>query len=369
MQQQEFIKPKLDGARFDGHSIPLELLKDFAVLEEMLIEVAKWKFRQQFPNRERVLRNFTAGIELHLAQVEEGSAIPAIVLAFSTLLPPQNVVYLDQAREEIISAISSAERGEVPTLPAPLLSYFDRFGRGLKENESMTFADAGGRPVHLTPDVRQRLIRAAHVPEWTEEAALRGRISEMDQARGSFELELFDGTKLQGPLSEQARGTLLQAFEQYREGRTVMVQAVAKRTQQQRLKSIELVQHISILDKLDVPTRLHELSKLEDGWLNGLGVAPGSRQLTQLGELFDTYFAVDLLLPHIYPTAEGGVQAEWSIDDWEASLEVDLQTFEADYQAYNMVTEEVREIGVTLDLPEAWEALEQQLRAIGAGLL
>lgn len=366
--QQEFIKPKLDGARFDGHTIPLEMLKDFAVLEEMLIEVAKWKFREQFPDRERGLRNFTKGIELHLAQVEPGSAIPAIVLAFSTLLPPQNVMYLDQARTAIIEAISKAEHNQAPELPPNLLSYFDRFGRGLRDNESMTFTSVTGEPVKLTTEVRRRLIRAAQVQEWTEEIAVRGKIAEMDQIRGTFELLLLDGKKLEAPISDQHRGTLFQAFDGYRSGTAVMLQGVAKRDRN-RLRSIELIQHVSILDPLDVPVRIAELAKLEDGWLDGNGKAPVAERLHMLGQFFDSHFTSDLQLPHIYPTAEGGVQAEWSIDNWEATLEIDINNWVADYQAFNLLTDDIREARLKLDIPESWQALEQQLREIGGGLV
>ena len=96
--EQEFLKPILDGERFRDHRVPLEVLKDFAALQEMLVEVAKWKFLQEHPQRERVQRNFTKDIELQLSGVEEGSAKLVIVLAFSTLFPPANVKYFEQAR-------------------------------------------------------------------------------------------------------------------------------------------------------------------------------------------------------------------------------------------------------------------------------
>lgn len=370
MQHQEFIKPKLQGARFEEHSIPLELLKDFSALEEMLIEVAKWKFRRQFPERQRGLRNFSKDIELHLAQVEEGSAIPAIVLAFATLVAPHNVIYFEQARIEIVEAIASAGRGDVPDLPPNLLSYFDRFGRGLRENEAMTFTRANGETVSLTPDVRKRLIRSAQVPEWTEEVSLRGRVAEMDQARGSFELELRDGSKLKAPLGEQHRAALLEAFEGYRSGNYyILVQAVAIKDRSNHLKAIQTVEHVSQLDILDVGLRLDELTALSDGWLDGAGIAPAAAQLDRLAEYFDAHFAADLQLPHIYPTAEGGIQAEWSTGDWEVTLEVDLDLLAAEYQAYNIATEASTDLQIQLSGPEGWTELEAQLRAIGAGLV
>ena len=84
MVKQDFLKPKLDGERFLDHTVPLELLKDFSALEEMLVEVAKWKYRQAHPDRVRIQRNFAKGLELQLAGVEDGSAKLAIVIAFSS---------------------------------------------------------------------------------------------------------------------------------------------------------------------------------------------------------------------------------------------------------------------------------------------
>ncbi len=40
----DFLKPRLVGARFDGHRVPLEILRDLAVLEQMIVEVAKWQY-------------------------------------------------------------------------------------------------------------------------------------------------------------------------------------------------------------------------------------------------------------------------------------------------------------------------------------
>ena len=57
MNEIQFLKPKLVGARFQGHAIPLEVLKDLAVLEEMVIEVAKWQFIKDHPGRERAPRS------------------------------------------------------------------------------------------------------------------------------------------------------------------------------------------------------------------------------------------------------------------------------------------------------------------------
>lgn len=41
LYSNEFLTPRLTGKRFDDHTIPLDLLEDFAALEEFFIEVAK----------------------------------------------------------------------------------------------------------------------------------------------------------------------------------------------------------------------------------------------------------------------------------------------------------------------------------------
>lgn len=362
---QEFLKPRLDGARFSEHSIPLELLKDFAALEEMLIEVAKWKFRQAHPDSKRIQRNFSKGLELHLSGVEDGSAIPSIVMMFTGLFPAENATYFEQARTEIIDAIASAEQGTPPRLPANLLSYFDRFGRGLREGESMEFTRADGGTATLNPKIRKSLIRSSQVDVWTEEAALRGKISEMDQARRSFELELHDGTKLKAPLSDQHLTTVLDAFRDYGQEACVLIQGVARKDRQDRFKEFESVEHVSPLDSLDVTLRLEELANLQDGWLDDKGRAPKPEELNRLAALFDANFDADLALPYLYPTAEGGIQAEWSLGDWETTLEIDLTTFKGEYQALNLVDRQTQDQVFDLALPSGWASLNDALRTIG----
>jgi hypothetical protein len=65
----EFIKPKLLGERFEEHSIPVEVLKDWAAFEGLITETAKWVYLQENPTRQRVPRGFIEGFALHLSSV------------------------------------------------------------------------------------------------------------------------------------------------------------------------------------------------------------------------------------------------------------------------------------------------------------
>ena len=75
MSTESFLRLRLLGMRFDDHGVPLELLKDIAVLEEMVVEVAKLKFLKENASRQRSPRGFAKGASLKLTTIEKGSAI------------------------------------------------------------------------------------------------------------------------------------------------------------------------------------------------------------------------------------------------------------------------------------------------------
>jgi hypothetical protein len=361
--KQDFLKPKLVGDRFTGHAVPLEVLKDFAALQEMLVETAKWKFRQEHPDRERVQRNFAKDIELQLVGIEEGSAVLAIMLSYSLLVPPQNAQYFETAKTEIVNAIADSAEGRSPHLPPSLLSYFDRFGRSLRGGESIEFPH-GEHPVALTPEVRKQLIRAAKVEVWTEELALRAKIYEADQAHDSFEFELGDGTRAKAPLDDKYRDAVLDAMRGYHDGVFVLIQGVAQRDRSDRLKGFESIEHVTPLDPLDVTLRLEQIAALKDGWLDGQGHAPARDKLQRLADAFDSNFDADLPLPYLYPTAEGGIQAEWSLSDWSVTLEINLDAQQGEYQALNLTDQTCRELQVMLADTDGWNQLNQALKQL-----
>ncbi|HXR40166.1 MAG TPA: hypothetical protein VN776_13795 [Terracidiphilus sp.] len=364
--EQEFLKPKLKGERFQGATVPLELLKDFAALQEMLVEVAKWEFRKNHPNRVRIPRNFAEGVDLRLTSLDEGCAILTISLVFASLFPTSsNLTHFEQARTDIVEAIASAEQGVKPRLPPSLLNYFDRFGRGLRAGESISFEREGGYAT-LTPDTRNQLMRYAQVEEWTEEDSLRVRISEVDKRHNSFEMELNDGTKLRGGLSDLYQDAILEALGNYKKGRNeyVLIQGIVRKDRENRLKSFESVEHVTPLDSLDIALRLEELAKLSDGWLNGAGRAPAKERLDWLANAFDLFFDSDMPLPYLYPTAEGGIQAEWGQNDWAVSLEIDLEGQWGEYQALNLKDNACTELKLPLGDRTGWNQLNEELRRL-----
>jgi len=374
-QHIPFLSPKMEGARFDGHAIPLEMLKDLAVLEEMIIEVAKWRYRQEHQDRKRSPRHFTEGISLKLTAVTEGSAVPHLELCVEEtwgLSPPVNQAYFERARDSIIGAINAAEHDEpiVNHLPDNLLGYFDRIGRGLRDGEAMLFDPANhDRPARLNKVTRRKLVLASsQVQELTEEVTLRGTVPEADQGKMSFELQVINGPKVVAPITAQHLVTVLEAFNGYRQGARVLLQGVGRYNRYDRLQSIETVEHISMLDANDIAARLDEFRSLKHGWLAGKGFAPSMQGLDWLASCFDVYYPEGLPLPYLYPTAEGGVQAEWSLGEHEISLEVNFDTHLGEWHSLNLTSQEETTSDLKLDEVDAWQWLAAEIgKLTGAG--
>jgi hypothetical protein len=363
-----FLRPRLIGDRFAAHSIPLEFLADFAALEEMVVEVAKWRFLQSRPARQRSPRGFADGITLRLTGVEEGSAIPVISIFFSdgTLFGSDVRQFFDEARESIIGAIDAAERqaSVLNHLPDKVLGYFDRLGRSLRDGEAIEFsAPEHGSPVRLTKETRRRLVLASvRVNAVTEETSVCGRVPEVDQDDQTFELQLEDGRKVKAPLAAPHADAIFDAFNGYKSGVRSQVDGIGKFSRSDKLIEIESIERIVLLDPLDIPSRLDEFARLEDGWLEGIGRAPDKHGLAWLAAEFERQYPDDLPRPYLYPMEDGGVQAEWVLGDAEASLDIDILRQTGIWHSLERGTGKHEERTLQLTSADDWKWLAGRIR-------
>ena len=125
----------------------------------------------------------------------------------------------------------------------------------------------------------------------------------------------------------------------------------------------------------DIDRRLDGLKDLQDNWAdgmqspsdwgNGYGKAPRHEGLDWLKHQFAAHYPSTLDRPRLYPTPEGGVQAEWSIGPNETSLEIDLETHLAEWHNLNVDTDDSCERELDLDNPDVWIWLASELRGLG----
>ncbi len=119
---------------------------------------------------------------------------------------------------------------------------------------------------------------------------------------------------------------------------------------------------MTLQDPLDIRACLDEFRCLKDGWLDGRGLAPAPDGLDWLGDGFDRHFAADLPLPYLYPTPEGGVQAEWTIGDRDITLAFDLQARTAEWHCLRLGSKDAEVLELDFRTADAWRRLEVQLR-------
>ena len=146
--------------------------------------------------------------------------------------------------------------------------------------------------------------------------------------------------------------------------RKALIWGIGKRDRQGNLVRLESVEEIVALDPLDVPSRLCELRRLKNGWLDGEGVAPAPDFLDWLAGTFDRLYPDELPLPHIYPTVEGGVQAEWSLSSHEVSLSIDFATRAGEWHVLNADTTAEDRKPLNLADDNDWIALAQDIRSL-----
>ena len=365
----EFLAPRFVGPRFEDHTIPLEILKDIAVLEEMIVEVAKWRYLRENPQRQRVPRGFANGISLKLStNIEPGSAIPKIVLSMTSavmqLFPLEEQRYVIDARDNIIAAINAAENDDAVAdyLTSGHLEYFDRIGRSLREDESIEFDHTNqDHPARLNKRTRRKLLECSQIEEMTEEVALRGTVPAINHDKAVFEMNVLGGRRISAPMTSLHRDNILKAVSHYHEDAPrILVRGVGRYSRDGRLLKLDSVEHVSFLDANDVAARLDEFRSLKRGWLDGKGLAPKSECLDRLSQLFDANFPENLPLPYVYPTPEGGVQFEWSQGDKELSLEIEFPKFISHWHCLDLRTQQDSERTVELSKAEGWEWIVKQ---------
>ena len=372
MSSVEFLRPQLHGPRFDDGGIPLEFLGDLAALQELVVEVAKWRFLQDNPGRQRSPRGFTDAASLKLIRLESGSAVAVIALSDTShsLMAehPPHRKYYDEAVHYIIDAINVAgqnlQQWADHALPKKFLAYFDRIGRSLRDEEYIEFsAPAGRTSARLDGQKRRNMLAVSRVKEPTEEVSLHGTISEVDQQRMTFKFQLISGRKVSGPIAEQHYDSIMEAFNAYRGGSRVLVRAIGKYDQQNRLRALDSIQRVTSIRPRDVPARLDEFRDMQDGWYEGWGIAPKREGLDWLSTAFERYYPDDAPLPYTYPNPEGSVRMEWSAGNNAGILEIDIDAHSAEWLWFDRDSDDECERTLNMDESADWQWLASEIRS------
>lgn len=367
---KHFLSPRLTGKRFDDHSVPVDVLQDFAALQELLIALAKKIYLDDNPKRKRVPKGFTDGVTLNLDKIEDGSAILNFFLA--TSLFASSIVgedshaytYFEKAKNKVIAVVDAAERGGdiKNVLPIKYLAYFNRIGRNLKEDEAIFFNPSiSNNGVKLNKSIRNKiLLSVSEDSTYTDNFAITALITSIDKGDKTFTL-IIDGQRISTKLNHSNFKTVITTFTEFYSNTYVSIEGEGVYTRNDKLIKINTITTMDILDPLDVSLRLSELVKLKNGWYNSEGLAPNEGGLIKFENLFKESFSENLPLPTIFPTLEGNIQLEWTLGSKEISLEVNLSDLTAEFMSVDVSNDDVIEELINLQDKAEWNKFTQYL--------
>jgi len=360
-----FFQPRLTGKRFDSHTLPVELLSDFAALEELIIELAKQKYLEAHPDRQRVPRGFSDGISLNLATIREGSTIPGFVLtSFLTANSlfagsDPTLTYFEQAKETIITCVADAASKQIVDLEPRFIAYFNRIGRNLLEDEAIEFnPSSSSNKAVLTKQTRRKILLSVDQnAEYLDNATLIARISEMDKSKQTFTIENQTLRIAAVKIPSEHKDLIYKAFDEFELGNYIRLKGIAKFNSSSKIVMVETIEHLDILDAGDIEVRLEQISSLKSGWYNGLGTAYDKSQLDLLLSKFNVNYSNNLIIPATYPTVEGEIQLEWTTEKIDASLTINLDSLKGEFHSVNFSDQSDSEETFDLNDEASWQKL------------
>ena len=124
----------------------------------------------------------------------------------------------------------------------------------------------------------------------------------------------------------------------------------------------DAVNRDTLLESLDVQARLDELREIRDGWLDGGGKAPSHAGLDWMSDCFEGHFPGDLPLPHLYPTPEGGIEAEWSLGRDSVIFEFDVEKRRGDWLRFDKKSDDEETRELDMDDVDSWAWFAGEIR-------
>ena len=347
------------GARFERHTVPLDVLPDLPAFRDLLVSFVKAEWHATHEKRVRVPKGFEKSIAFDLAGIGEGSAVPRLEWDRKTaqmLLPDfkdELESLVERAYSNVIKLIdAAAENVPADGLSPESIRALNRFGSGLLDDEKIEFLGSEGKDgkvVYLDSYRRKRLItrgRNSYEARFEDIGKLLG--SEKD-ANGIFGLIVVDtvqhGTiripvppervkeEFDGSMDDDVQFRLMIELD----NRDVFKRVVD-------VFDVDLIDAALVANLERCRKRIQAMAGLKDGWHDGDGravtpeaIATADRLLSARPRLAGSY--------HLYPTDMGGVLFEFVHSGWDYSVEI-------------MPNCEIEIYGVQVDGPDEIDTIE-----------
>lgn len=151
MSKSGIVRTRMSGGRLKEAGLPLFILGDLAPLQDMVVDIAKWLFREEY-GRMRSPSSFNQ-THLKIAGLHSGSAVAEIDIGTARRIldgvPVPNQEHFEAAANRIVHVIELAEQGAERLnshIPPPVHGTLQP--RGARPAERRVYGDNGNRPVY-----------------------------------------------------------------------------------------------------------------------------------------------------------------------------------------------------------------------------
>jgi hypothetical protein len=161
---------------------------------------------------------------------------------------------------------------------------------------------------------RARIAIALH-EDLEQVADLEGEVEGVEDRRSTFALKLSDRRTVSVPFERAEKADVVEALDR----RPVARVRVRGRVQWSTPPKLLEVNELEVFDHERRPEidalwkRIDSLAEVPNGWLDGDGLAPSAEALARVREVLARLLADhhEIPRPKVFPTPEGGLQAEW----------------------------------------------------------
>lgn len=324
------------GERFNGAKLPLEVLADLPAFRELLISTMRDTWKELNPDRKRVPRGFEKAMTFVLSKVEDGSAVPVIEWERSSaqLEFPDLVDQLDSVVDKSylkIAQIFGSDR--VTKLSKPQLKALNKFGSSLQYGEKIEFLPKGVKAdfrsekvLFLDVNKRKSLItrdQNTFITKYRGTGELIGVQAQLEDGLSSIKVLISSGETL---LISVDTERVVNEFDG-NIGSIVEFDLNVEMDPTDKIISVRRVSDIGLVEEFATPEvarlvdEVHAFESFEKNWIDGVSGQIIDKMPRLNAERFlrsRPFIASNAV---VFPTEDGGVSLEFSIDGWSYTID------------------------------------------------
>jgi len=361
----EQISIRFVGERFENARLPLNMIDDLKLFNQMVLEVAGQIYREKHPDVQRLPKGFKSQ-SLSITKIENGSAIVQLGLPLhgtqTTLVPTDSDECIIEAVDAVSAHLTCSSISKDSSRYEKIISpYCSKFGKGLKEDEKIIFSN-GSETFEYTYSTRASLVK--ELIKYESDIELYCTVEEMDRVKQKFRVSYVNQEcsvkTINIPFGSISEDDINEAMMN-NNGQRVLITGTGIFTKGD-LEEIR-VYSFDLLDPRDVQARIDDLLSLKDNWYEGQGKRLDRASAKLFADSFDMNNPLPDNLPRIYPTPEGGLELEWEKPN--ITMYVSLPDFKAELILLDSEEEEVKELDLKSE--ENWKKLQNYLRGEADG--